>query len=139
MEMTRECAGYGYGYGRPDRFDEAPVRPKAAARPAKKASAAARRTLVLVMATVVAAMCIGLVYMKARVYMAQREVNDIQARIKTAQREGSVLSEQLSEAMNVNSIMSRAQALGMAYPSGDQVLYVAPGAARQSVEMKNDN
>jgi cell division protein FtsL len=139
MEMTRESAGYGYGYGRSDRFDKAPVRQKAAARPEKRTSAAARRALVLIVAAVVAAMCMGLIYMKARVYMAQREVNDIQSQIKAAQRDGSVLSEQLSEAMNVNSIMSRAQALGMAYPSGDQVLYVAPGAGKKSVEMKNDN
>lgn len=139
MEMTRECAGYGCGYGARSRFDEAPVRQAAAARPAKRASAATRRTLVLLVAAVVAAMCIGLVYMKARVHMAQREVNDIRKQIQAAQREASTLSEQLSEAMNVNSIMSRAEALGMSYPSGDQVLYVAPGAGRQSVEMKNDN
>lgn len=112
------------------RFEETadgwqPVETVAQPRPASRHAVFFRRALVLVSAIVAATVCIGLLYMKAQVFKAQRDVNDIRKQIVAADKLNSTLNEQLSEAMNVNTIMEKAAALGMGYPDGSQVLYVS--------------
>ncbi len=110
---------------------ETPVRTQRA----KAQSALLRRTLVMVAAIAAAAICIGLLYMKAQVFKTQREINSIRKQIAVADKLNSNLSEQLSEATNINIIMERATALGMGYPDNNQVLYVSLGG-KPNVEMK---
>jgi cell division protein FtsL len=100
-------------------------RPAVAVRPAQRSGVMARRAVMMIAAVFVAAVCIGLVYMKAQVYMAQRDINTIRNEIKVAERANSNLSEQYSEATNISTIMEKATTLGMGYPSGDQILYVS--------------
>ena len=123
------------------RFEETaegwqPVEVAAAPRRAKKQALLFRRALVLMTAIFAAAVCIGLLYMKAQVFKAQREVNDIRKQIVAADKLNGNLSEQLSEAMNINTIMAKAAELGMGYPESNQVLYVSLGDGAASIEMK---
>ncbi len=111
---------------------ETPVRPSAT----KKQAVLLRRTLVMVTAIVAAAVCIGLLYMKAQVFKTQREINNIRSQIAAADKLNGNLSEQLSEATNINTIMERATALGMGYPDSSQMLYVSLGGSKPNVEMK---
>lgn len=107
-----------------------------AARPINRRGIALRRTLVLVTAVAAAAVCIGLLSMKAQVFKAQREVNDVNMKISEARKLNDDLTQRLNEAMNVNTIMEKAGKLGMKYPSGSQMLYVSLDGNGTSVEMK---
>ena len=116
--------------------NEEAVAGQTAVRPVSRRAIILRRAIVLTIAVLAAAVCIGLLYVKAMVFKAQREVNDIREEITTAQKLGSTLSEQLNQATNVNTIMERAAALGMGYPEGDQVLYVSLAESSPDVKMK---
>ncbi len=122
------------------RFEETaegwkPVEAPSRAKPAKAQAVLLRRMLVMVAAIVAAAVCIGLLYMKAQVFKTQREINGIRTQIAAADKLNSNLSEQLSEATNINTIMERATVLGMGYPDNSQVLYVSLDG-NHNVEMK---
>jgi cell division protein FtsL len=137
MEMSRTSTAFDYSrYCEPKEYKRPIMRTKPAA---SRSAVMIRRALVLFIAMATAAVCIGLVYMKAQVYKTQREVNEIQTQIKQAQRLNSSLNEQLNEAMNINAIMSRAERLGMTYPAEDQVLYVNRDEGKANIEMKNKN
>jgi cell division protein FtsL len=141
MEMTRESSAYELEkyYDRRE-YDNAQVIRQAPAASGRKRGVALRRALVLLLALCIATACIAYLNMKAQVYKAQREVNDLQTQINTAQRLNTDLSEQLNEATNVNSVMQRAQQLGMTYPSGgNQVLYVTLGESTAGIAMKSGN
>lgn len=127
-------ASTAYDYRRYDEREEreAPV----SAKPVRRSAIMLRRALIFTAAILTAAVCIGFLYMKAQVYKSQRDVNTARQEIETAQRLNSELSVQLSEATNINVIMDKASALGMGYPSGDQVLYVALSTGTTSIEMK---
>jgi len=111
-------------------------RPAAARDAAHRRVVMARRAVVMVVAVMSAVVCIGLLYVKAQIFMAQRDINTTQASINKVERLNSVLSEQYSETMDINTIMDRASKLGMGYPSANQVLYVNLSGNTVSVEMK---
>jgi cell division protein FtsL len=136
MEMTRASTAFDYNrYSGRDTYMEN----KAAIKSDTRSRSIPRVVLLLFVSLFVAAICIALLYVKAQVYMAQREANSIQSQINDAERLNSTLSEELSEAMNVNTIMEKAEKLGMSYPTGDQILYVSMGENPASIEMKNSN
>jgi cell division protein FtsL len=126
-----------YDYRRYDDREQAEEYARPARRPADRAVLMARRVLLLSVAVLVAVICIAMVYVKAQVFMMQREVNQTQQDIKAARQINSSLNEQYNEATNINTIMERASGLGMGYPSGDQMLVVSMEGQKAGVEMKN--
>lgn len=110
---------------------------RAAARAAAhRQTVMARRVVVMVVTVIAAAVCIGLLYVKAQVYMVQRDINNTQKQIDQVERQNSILQEQYNEAMDINTIMDKATQLGMGYPSTDQVLYVNLTGKNDDVTMK---
>ena len=126
-----------YDYRRED--DETERRERNAARKRQQRRNAAalvmRRTVALLGAVMVAAVCVGLLYVKSQVYHAQLDVNKLLVNIDEAERQNSSLNEQYNEAVNINVIMDRAEDLGMDYPDPKNVLYVNVGT---DTSMKND-
>ena len=96
---------------------------------------ALQRVLLFTAAVLVAATCIGLLYMKAQVSVTQRSINKIQVELTQLERTNSELSAQMASAQNINVIMDRAQELGMDMPKQDQVLYVSLGDAQGRTDM----
>jgi cell division protein FtsL len=132
----RTSTSFDYNdYGRREDYDRQTDARAAVKKAADRRAVMARRVLVMFVAVLAAGVCIGLLYVKAQIYMAQRDINTTQAAIHTADKLNSVLQEQYSEAMDVNKLMDRAKLLGMGYPTGDQVLYVDL-AGTGTVEMK---
>jgi cell division protein FtsL len=115
---------------------EAPA-PAVAARPVRRSAIMTRRVLMMTAAVMVAAVCIGLLYLKAQTFGAQRDINNLQKQITAAEQLNSNLNEQYSEATNINAIMDKAAKLGMGYASSEQVLYVPLTGGSKNIEMNN--
>ena len=89
---------------------------------------ALQRVLLFAAAVLVAAACIGLLFLKAQVAATQRSINETQKNLTKLERANSELSAQMAAAENINLIMDRAQELGMGTPKQSQVLYVSLGS-----------
>lgn len=126
-----------YDYRRYGEQEEYERCEKPAQKPASRAAVMTRRAVLLLAALIVAAICIGMVYVKAQVFMTQRHVNETRNAIIEAKQQHSVLSEQYNQATNLNTIMDKAGRLGMGYPSAEQILYVSVQGSPADMEMKN--
>lgn len=107
-------------------------------RQTSRAAVMTRRVAVMMVAVLIATICIGMLYVKAQVFMAQRHVNQTRNAISEAKRINSVLTEQYNQATNINMIKDKAGKLGMGYPSAEQILYVQ-ASENADVTMKNGN
>ncbi len=123
-------------YGEQEQYEHTAAVPRP--RQASRSAVMTRRVAVMMVAVLVATICIGMLYVKAQVFMAQRHVNQTRNAISEAKRLNSMLTEQYNQATNINTIKDKAGKLGMGYPSSDQILYVSV-AENADVTMKNDN
>lgn len=128
-----------YDYRRYGEQEESEYAAKPRQRQAGRAAVMTRRVAVMMVAVLVATLCIGMLYVKTQVFMAQRHVNQTRNAISEAKRVGSVLTEQYNQATNINTIKDKAGMLGMGYPSADQILYVTAEKDAADVTMKNGN
>lgn len=108
--------------------------PKAQPRAAHRVAALTEKgMLAIVVASVVLfSVMVGLIYTKYVIAQTQLEINALQDQIHEQMNEQTRLQEKLERAGSVSSIMERASALGMAQPTGSQILVVnIPEAAAQ--------
>jgi cell division protein FtsL len=126
-----------FDYRRYDEQEEYEEQAAPVKRPVDRSIIMARRVIVMAVSILAAAVCIGLIYMKAQVFMAQRDINNTQTKIAEAQKTNSILNEQYNEAINTNTIMKKAGELGMGYPAADQILLVTMSSGTKSIEMKS--
>ncbi len=130
----RSNVAYDYRQEEPERREQ-----QAAARARQRRhnafALAVRRAVAMLAAVMIAAVCVGLLYVKAQVYRTQRDVNSLQTKIVEAERKNSTLNEQYNEAANIYVIMEKAEDLGMTYPDAKNVLYVDTS---KSTSIKNN-
>lgn len=93
-------------------------------------SVSARGMLAIVVVTVlVFSVLVALITVKYRIAETQLEINRINNEIHEKTAERTRLEERLERAGSITNLMNRAAALGMAQPTGEQILYITlPGS-----------
>ena len=83
------------------------------------------RVILLMIVTCVFA--IAIVWISAWSSELQYDINTINSQIQQTEREVQNLQVQIKQASNINNLQTRAEEMGMVYPSFDQIAYLDSG------------